>query len=293
MFLIICLILALVVGVAVALLLFWEHRHLCRRNPYPDPQEPQTSEQTLDIIYGEVDPPPPYAPTMDGDHTLHEGWIDDLTNALDLASAPQEHLPTPPLANPGDTQELEEQDQTGEHQSSQHSHRPQGNDARANRDPRLMRASTRKALGELIFFAYECPDLMYAFRNLVVTTFAYLAHLCHSQAVRSVLDAAQIQASRQGAPYGCSVLGLPKEVTLLRTYYIRAAQAIEGDKGECWITPEEAYRDAEYMRTRDTLACHLDYLWKCAQHWVRTQEDPNTFPQRAVYQPLVHDSTLE
>ena len=130
MFLIICLILALAVGVVVALLLFWEHRHLCSRNPYPDPQEPQTSEQTFDIIYGEVDPPPPYAPTMDGGYTLHEDWIEDLRDALDLASAPQEHPSTPPpsgvRANPGDTQELEEQDQTGELQSSQHSHRPHG-----------------------------------------------------------------------------------------------------------------------------------------------------------------------
>ena len=158
-----------------------------------------------------------------------------------------------------------------------------------------MKASTRKALGELIFFAYECPNLMYAFRNLLVTTFGYLAHLCHSQPVRSILNAAQIQASTQGAPYGCpTTIGLIKEVTLLRTYYIRVAQAIENDRGECWNIPEEAYRDAEYMRTRDSLAYHLDYLFKCAQHWVKMQEDPDTAPHRAVYQPVLSDpSPLE
>ena len=297
MFLLICLILALVVGAAVALLLFCKHRHLCNRDPHPNPQEIPIGEQTVDIIYQDVDPPPPYAPTMDGNYTPYDDWIDDLRDALNLASAPQEHPLSPPPPDAGtnheDTQELEEQDPAGEPQSPLFPLRPQGHDARASRDPRLMKALTRKALGELIFFAYECPNLMYAFRNLLVTTFGYLAHLCHSQPVRSILNAAQIQASTQGAPYGCSTIGLTKEVTLLRTYYIRVAQAIEGDRGECWNTPEEAYRDTEYMRTRDSLAYHLDYLWRCAQHWVKMQEDPDTAPHRAVYQPLLSDPTLE
>ena len=289
MFLIICLIIALAVGAAVASIFFWEHRHLCRESPNHN-----TQESSGDAI--NRDPPPPYAPIMDESYLLPDDWIEGLGEALELASAPHNpsSMPTPLGPRVNQTiREQEDQDPLAESQPPQQPHRFQGNDARAIRDPRLMRQNTRKALGELIFFTYECPTLMATFKNLVASSFGYLAHICHSLPVRSILDAAQIQAARQRTPHRPSVLGLPQEVSLFHMYYTRAAQAIENDRGECWTTPEEAHRDADYVRTRDALMCHLDFLWQSTQRWLTALEDPNTASQQVTYPSILHTVSEE